>query len=801
MKISLNWLKEYIDLSGIPTQEIVDKLTTSGLEVEEVIDKGKIYDNFVIGYVTEKKKHPNADKLSLCKVSDGSHVYNVVCGAPNVEAGQKIVFGKLGAVVPDGGFQLKKTKIRGELSEGMICSEKELLLSENHEGIMVLDPSVKEGTPLAEAFGMNDVLLDINITPNRADAVSHIGIARDLAAAFMRKVKYPEVNLVESDQEASSFASVEIENTIGCPRYIAKIITDVIIGESPEWLKTRLKSIGSRPINNVVDVTNFVLHEYGQPLHAFDLEMLAGKKIVVKNAGEVKKFVTLDSKERELKPEDLMICDGEKEVAVAGVMGGQNSEVTPATKNILLEAAYFDPSSVRKTAKHLGLSTDASYRFERGIDPNNVLNAANRAADLIASLGNGKLASGEIDIYPVKINPKIIDVRFARINKVLGIEIKKEDTLRILQDLGFIILKKEDEKLIVEIPTFRHDLEREVDLIEEVARIYGYDNIPPIERIGITLDDKIDESKFNNDVRNTLAAMGFYEILTNSLLSDEVAAKFGGNIKVLNPQSVEMTHLRPSLVPGMLITIQKNLRVKENDLLLFEIGHQMIKKSESEIKSFDDFEETEHVLLMLTGRDTIKEWHSKERYFDFYDLKGYVESFIQKISLSKKVEFKIPEAADSLYEYKVEVNVNRKMIGSGGKVDEIILKYFDIDQDVYLFDFDTSVLKTLSEVKMGFKELLKYPKMVRDLAFVFDKEVKVHSIMELISSKSSNLLKNKKLFDIFESDSLGQGKKSLAFQLEYYDEARTLTDEEVDKEFWEVIEEVKNKFNAQLRGG
>ncbi len=508
MKVSLNWLKDYIDLSNYTADEIVDKLTTSGLEVDEVIDQSKQFDKFVVGYVKERIKHPDADKLSLCKVFDGTEDLAIVCGAPNVDAGQKIALAKVGAVVPNGGFEIKKAKIRGEKSFGMICAEDELGLSEDHAGIMVLDESLEAGTPLADALGLNDVVMDIDITPNRADAFSHYGIARDLSAILGLELKELPLNLKEEEFKSEDLASVEIKNEIDCPRYVAKVVKDVTVKESPEWLQKRITAIGLRPINNVVDVTNYILHDLGQPLHAFDLDQLAGKKIVVKSAGDQKKFVTLDSKERELLPTDLMICDGEKPVAVAGVMGGENSEVTEATKDVLIESAYFRPSAVRKTAKKMGISTDASFRFERGCNPEIVVYAAKRAAELIAELGEGKIAAGEIDAYPKEIEHRKVEIRFSRIHDVLGYKVENEKVKEIFKSLQLTILEEKENGLLVDVPPFRHDIEREIDLIEEVARVFGYDNIPSVQKIGITLEKKIDQSKGNEELRENLVSLG-----------------------------------------------------------------------------------------------------------------------------------------------------------------------------------------------------------------------------------------------------------------------------------------------------
>ncbi|MBU2492977.1 MAG: phenylalanine--tRNA ligase subunit beta [Bacteroidetes bacterium] len=800
MLISLNWLKNYINLDGISPEEIEHKLSTSGLEVEEITDQKKIFDNIVVGYVKEKKKHPNADKLSVCLVNDGIEDLSVVCGAPNVEAGQKVIFAKTGAVIPSNGMKLAKVKLRGEVSNGMICSEKELMLGDDHSGIMVLDNNIKEGTPVSEALLMDDVIFEISVTPNRQDALSHYGIARDLAALYNKELKLPEIKINEDAKPASSYASIEIENTNACPRYSAKVVTGVEIKESPTWLKKYLKAIGARPINNVVDVTNFVLHEIGQPLHAFDLDFLVGSKIIVKNAEENSAFVTLDSKKRKLKSSDLMICDGEKPVAVAGVMGGENSEVTEKTKNILIESAYFNPSSVRKTAKHLGLSTDASYRFERGCNPDITLYAANRAAQLIAELGNGKVAEGEIDIYPNPIKPIKVTLRFARIEKILGIDVPKDDVIRILNNLELKVIKQNENDVLVQVPPFRHDIEREIDLIEEVARIYGYDKIPNIEKIILPLDIKVDQSEFTGNIRDIFIALGFNEIITNSLLNDLNAKKFGNPVSVMNPQNSEMSDPRPSLMHGMLSTISRNLKVKEKNLRLFEIGHVFQKLNDGPIKSFADFSEEEHLLFAVTGNAINVGWDQKERKYDFYDLKGFAEEFIRNIYLDNLISYSYNNSQIAHLEYTYEVLFKKETLGAGGKVVKPLLKEYDIEHEVYIFDFNISKLKEIIPLAKKFTELLKYPKVIRDFAFVLDKKIDSLEVETTIKNSGSKLLKNIKLFDIFESDSLGENKKSLAYQLDFYDEGKTLTEEEVDKDFWNIIETVKKRHNALLRG-
>ncbi|OGU34056.1 MAG: phenylalanine--tRNA ligase subunit beta [Ignavibacteria bacterium GWB2_35_6b] len=800
MLISLNWLKNYIDLDGISPEEIEHKLSTSGLEVEGFTDQNKTYENIVVGYVKERKKHPNADKLSVCIVNDGKEDLSVVCSAPNVDAGQKIVFAKIDAVVPSNGMKLSKVKLRGEVSNGMICSERELIIGDDHSGIMVLDEKLKEGTPISKALGLDDVVFEISITPNRQDALSHYGIARDLAALYNKELKLPEIKIEEDKKHASEYASVEIENVVDCPRYSAKVVTGVEIKESPEWLKKYLKAIGSRPINNVVDVTNFILHELGQPLHAFDLDNVAGHKIIIKNAVENSEFVTLDSKKRKMKSTDLMICDGEKPVAVAGVMGGENSEVTNKTKNILIESAYFRPGAVRKTAKHLGLSTDASYRFERGCNPDITLYAANRAAQLIAELGGGKVAEGEIDVYPNPIKSKEVKLRFDRITKVLGIEVPKENVVNILNKLELKVKEQNENYVVADVPPFRHDIEREIDLIEEVARIYGYDKIPNIEKIVLPLDVKVDQSDFTNKVRNIFKSLGFNEIITNSLLNHETAKKYGSPVSVMNPQNSEMSDPRPSLLHGMLATVSRNIKVKEKNLQLFEIGHVFKKINESSITSFNDFTEEEHIIIAVTGNSIETEWGIKEKKYDFYDLKGFANEFLKNIYLDNLISYSYNNSQNAHLEYSYDVIYKNSVLAAGGKVVKSSLKEYDIEQEVYVFDFNISKLKEIKPEVKRFSELLKYPKIIRDFAFVVDKNIDSLTIADTIKNVGSKLLKDIKLFDIFESDSLGEGKKSLAYQLDFYDESRTLTEEEVDKDFWKIIEEIKTKHHAQLRG-
>lgn len=800
MKISLNWIKQYIDLNDLTTKDIVDKLTMSGLEVEDVVDENELYKNFIVAEVKSVSKHPNADKLSVCEVFDGKETLQVICGAPNVAPGQKVVFAPIGTLIPNGNFQIKKAKIRGVESNGMICAEDELLLSEYHSGIMVLNSTLQAGKPITEALNLNDVIFEIAVTPNRPDALSHVGVARDLSAIFNRELHLPEIVLKESKIKANEIASVEIIDQKNCPRYSAKVVLNVQIKESPEWLKNRLAKIGLRPINNVVDITNFILHELGQPLHAFDLDLLEGKKIIVKSTEQEKEFITLDSKVRKLPQNTLMICDAKREVAIAGIMGGENSEINPSTKNILIESAYFNPSSIRRTSKALQLSTDSSYRFERGTDPSITKYAAERAAQLISELAGGVVAEGIIDIYPKIIERKEITLRYSRVNKILGYEISKEKIHQILSRLGLALKDLDENSLLVSVPTFRPDIEREIDLIEEIARINGYDNIPVVPKINITLEKKVDQQKFEDDVRNIISSFGFYEMINNPLESEWEARLTGNPIFLANPQSAEMSCLRTSLFAGGLNSVKRNLNFGIRNMMLFEIGNVFEKKSDLLINTFDDISEKQNLILILSGKEEEKTWYSDEKFFDFYSLKGFVNSFTQKISLDNQLTDLYYSSENEIYSYYFTKNFNNQLVGVGGKVKKDVLSKFDINQDVFVFEFDLSALKKIAPDVKKYIEPPKFPKIIRDFAFVFDKSVQYLDVKNFILEKASKLLKKVELFDIFESETLGGNKKSMAFTLEYFDESRTLTEDEVEKDFNYLISEISKKFNAKLRG-
>jgi phenylalanyl-tRNA synthetase beta chain len=799
MKISRNWLSKFIDLSDINIDTLSHTLTMAGLEVEDVVSEAKLYEHFVIAFVEEKIKHPNANKLSLCKVFNGKETLNIVCGAPNVDAGQKIVLAQVGAIVPDGGFEIKAAKIRGEESFGMICSQKELGLSDDHSGIWVLPADAPVGTPLAEYLGKTDDILEIGITPNRPDALSHIGVARDVAALFNRPVTVPQPKMNDRDaNDIKKHISISIEDTFNCPRYSAKVVKGVTIGESPAWVKKALESIGLRSINNVVDITNYLLHETGQPLHAFDLALLEDKKIIVKAAQNGQEFTTLDSKKRVLDDKCLMICDGRKPVALAGVMGGENSEVTLTTKDVLIESAYFRPGSVRKTAKKFTLSTDASYRFERGVDYENTLLVAERAAEMIAEIAGGEIVPGAIDVYPQKIERVEAVLRYARVEKILGYPVAKDAVNNILEKLGIEIVSADDTAVTTRIPGFRPDIEREIDLIEEIARIYGYDNIPPIQAMTLPLTEVFDETAILDELRNYWTGIGFNEVISNSLLRTKIEEEKPKAIATLNPQSADMADLRTSLLPGLLGTIARNIAVGEKTLRIYEIGDTFIKKNDP-ILSFADFEEKEMLGVAITGLANRKEWYAAEKRFDFFSLKGLAEAFLQKISLDNLANDSYNHSGNYLFDYSIEKKSGSAVLLQGGKVRKEVLQKYDIDQDVYYLEFDVAAIRSAGKKGRKFTELLKFPKVTRDAAFVVEKTVQAAAIETFIKTLPLQCLKELRLFDLFEHSSLGEGKKSLAWSMVFWQESRTLTDEEVDNEFKTIIDKVIAEFHAELR--
>ncbi|PIU45666.1 MAG: phenylalanine--tRNA ligase subunit beta [Ignavibacteriales bacterium CG07_land_8_20_14_0_80_59_12] len=798
MNVSLSWLRDYVDIT-LPPDSLAETLTLLGLEAESVEDLSAKYTGFVVGEVLRRERHPNADRLTLCEVNIGVETLSLVCGAPNVAAGQKVAVARVGAVVPrnqhdpDGApFILQRTKIRGVVSDGMICSEYELDLGGDKDGILVLPHSAVAGTPLSEFLGRSDVVMSLGITANRPDCLSHIGVAREIAAGTGMPLRKPLVTLKESDEPASAAAAVEMLDPEGCPRYSARVVRGVRVGPSPAWLQRRLGAVGLRPINNVVDVTNYVLMEFGHPLHAFDLSRIAGRRIIVRRAKEGEHFVTLDGKGRTLSADTVMICDAERPVAVAGIMGGENSEISDATTDVLLESAYFNPRLIRRASKNLQLSTDASQRFERGADPNGTIAAADRAAQLILETAGGEILRGIIDAYPARIAPLRVPIRVSRTNDVLGTALEGTEIRSILQRLEFSVVDEKEGRFDVEVPTFRPDIEREIDLIEEVGRVHGLTNIPDQLSARVSFSSTLPAADITELLRDQLIASGWFDVYTNSM-QDEFMARFGGHepVRVLNPLSRDMGSLRESLVPGLLQVVRNNFNVSRRGMKVFEIG-RVFRTAEpgDPNEPVEGIHEEKRIGFAMAGIVEEGAWYTPERFADLFDLKGEVESLFSRLSLDK-VEFVCYSTYEGCVQPAVFLEVCGTRLGYIGKVTRGSLARFDIERDVYAGELDLSLLERFAGGRKRYAELPKYPGVLRDIALIVDAEAGAGRFMAAIRSAGVKELRRVRLFDVYEGERVPKGKKSLAFSLEFRSDERTLTDDMIDVMVRTIVEKTR----------
>ena len=818
MKISYNWIKDYLKIDLDP-HKVAEILTSIGLEIEGTEEwesvKGGLA-GVIIGEVLTCKKHPDADKLSITTVNIGSvEPLHIVCGAPNVAAGQKVPVATVGTIVLKGEdrLEIKKSKIRGELSEGMICAEDELGLGSGHEGIMVLSPEAIPGTPASQYFKIEkDFVFEIGLTPNRIDSGSHFGVARDLAAYlsvnhnFDSRAILPSVEDFRPDCTSETFQII-IENATDCPRYTGINISEVTIGESPEWLKNRLKAIGSNPINNVVDITNYVQNEIGQPLHAFDADKIKGKTVIIRNLPEKTKFITLDDVERELSSKDLMICNTEEGMCIAGVFGGAKSGVTSATKNIFLESAYFNPVSIRKSARRHGLNTDASFRFERGADPNITLWALKRAAVMIRDIAGGKLTSDFKDIYPEPIRNAIIDVSYKNIYRLIGKIIEPSTVKKILSMLDINILAEADGNLKLDIPAYRVDVHREADVIEELLRIYGYNSIAVNNHVNSTLTyiEKPDREKVINSVSDTLAANGFTEIMSNSLTPSawyENNADFDGSqlVKLANPLSSDLNAMRQTLLFGGLSSIAWNINRQNFDLKLYEFGNcYFYNKDKKAAKQVDKYFEKTDLDLFITGNQKKQSWNSQSVPTDFFFIKSFVEMILDHLGINPEA-LTINYCNKKYFTEALSYTINNQIVADAGKISRHYTGRFNIDQDVYYGHIEwDSVVKLIKKHKIQYQELPKYPSVKRDLALLVDKEIKFDQIRNLAYKTEKNILKEVTLFDVYESDSLGKNKKSYAVSFILQDELKTLTDKNIDKVMDSFVRIFEKELGAQIR--
>ncbi|NDY71972.1 phenylalanine--tRNA ligase subunit beta [Desulfobacter hydrogenophilus] len=816
MKVSLSWLREYIPIDLDP-QEISDRLTMAGLEVDGVESLYDYLDNVVVGQVVQARQHPNADKLTCCAVDIGKEEPSfIVCGAPNVREGMYVACALPGAVLP-GDFKIKKSKLRGEPSHGMLCSAAELMLADDASGIMDLEGQFVSGTPLASALNLDDAVFEIDLTPNRPDCLSLIGVAREIGAFTepQNKVTLPDVAFPEAHMDSRNihdFVTVEIEDPKLCPRYTAGMLFDVTVGPSPLWLKRRLEAVGLSSVNNVVDITNFVMMETGQPLHAFDYDNIAKNKIIVRTAGktgdEALEFTTLDSKVHKLDPEMLMICDGEKPVGIAGVMGGENSEITDATTRVLVESAYFNPVSIRRTAKRTGISSDASHRFERGVDPEGTMFALKRAVSLMAQFCSATIAKEIIDENPVKAQPVTIDLSPEALNVRLGTSFSPDEMTRILASVAFDVDKKDDGGLRVHVPSFRVDVARPEDLSEEVARLWGYNKIetsyPLVKAQGRPLAGRL---VLRGKIRQAMTGFGFCEAINYNFIRKDACERMGIEgpdkrtqmVEILNPISDQMAVLRTSIVPGLLESMARNTAKQVDTLQLFEIGKIFYDKAPGEQP-----EEVEVLGGLITGYRCDQTWYSKKEAVDFFDLKGVVQGLLDSLQIFNVIYERTDAGICPYFEpgYGARVVKDGLILGTLGKIASDVGAAFGLKQDAYLFDLDMESLEKALPQAIQAVELPKFPSISRDMTFIVSKHIEVGAMMDTISTfaQKQGLIEDYFLFDVFEGRNIGEDKKSLSFRIIYRSASKTLTEKNIKKIHDQLSQKLIDDFKAGLPG-
>lgn len=784
MKVSISWLKEYVPIH-MAVSDLAEALTMAGLEVEAVTDRYACLETVVVGQVKEALPHPQADRLKLCRVDRGDAIVQVVCGAPNVATGMKVPLALVGTLLPNG-LQLEESVIRGERSEGMLCSAIELDMGPDGSGLMVLDGALTPGTPLKTALGLEDAILEIGLTPNRPDCLSMLGVAREIAAIQGEKMTPPEFHLPAAEGDIRAFTSVTIEAPDHCPRYSARLLEDLTVGPSPYWLQQRLRSVGVRPINNLVDVTNFVMLETGQPLHAFDFDHLAENRILVRTATEGEPFTTLDQKERRLSDHMLMICDGEKPVAVGGVMGGLNSEIEETTTRVLIESACFDPISIRRTSKALGLSTDASHRFERGVDPDGTLFALNRAAGLMGELGRGRLVNGVIDEDFRPSARPVLALNVDATNNLLGTDLDRDRMAALLESIEFNAQAVGDAELQVNVPSFRVDVTRPQDLMEEVARLSGYDRIPttfPALPSQGTVPSPM--MVLRNQIRDILSGFGFSETINYSFIGADACDRMQldaddprrRHVALLNPISEDLAVMRTSLVPGMLDAAQRNISRQQNELRLFEIGKVFFPQPDALLP-----QEKEMLVVFWTGPANKTAWHSRERACDFFDIKGTVEGLALVLGIFDLSFMALPDEQCRTLRagHTAQILHDQQVLGIVGELNPAVVNRYDLKQPAFIAELD---IERLARLLPGIKQMApipRFPSTTRDITVIVDKEVESGRLLEKVAQFGETLVEDLYLFDVFAGDPIPMGKKSVSFRVVYRSAERTLDDETVN---------------------
>lgn len=801
MIVTYNWLKEYVDFDFTP-EELAHRLTMAGLEVDAMEKIGGDLDTVIVARLAAVEAHPEADRLTVCQVETGKETLQVVCGAKNHRAGDLVALAQVGSILP-GDFAIKKSKIRGVESMGMLCSEKELALAEDSEGIMILPAGLSLGRPVFEALGLKDVRFELGLTPNRPDCLSVVGVSREVAAMAGRPLKRPIPEVNENGASIDEETSVTIEDPQRCPRYAARLIKGIKIGPSPEWMVRRLESVGMRSINNVVDVTNFVLLELGHPLHAFDFNLLREGRIVVKPAGQGELFTTLDSQPRELKASDLTICDGQGAVALAGIMGGENSEIKPETTDVLLESAYFDPPTIRRTSKRLGIHTESSHRFERGADIDMVPLALDRAAALIQELAGGSVARGRIDVYP-RVLPKIsLPLTVVRVNAVLGLELSAVEIKELLDAIDFVARIENDGALTVEVPSFRPDVEREIDLIEEIARLNGYDRIPVTMPSGalVSCQDSPHVGLVRR-LRDYLVGAGFSEMINYSFIAESAWDRIGlanddarrKTVKVLNPLTEEQAVMRTSLVPSVLASVAGNLAYRNSDPRVFELRPVFQVVEDRELP-----DEPQRLTVALCGRRAPEGWAQERADVDFYDIKGLAEGILGLFTLPAPAwDADSPEPF--LHPGKsCALRCGNQLLGTLGEVHPQVLREFDIDEMVYLLDLDLTALFQQTQGHPGFRPLSRYPDVCRDSALLVDEEIPAARVLSILGEIKNKSIEGITLFDVYRGAGVPAGKKSLAVRVRYRSIEKTLTDEEIQGIHGKLIRTLEKNLGAEIR--
>lgn len=798
MLISLNWLKQYVDIKE-SVEEIANALTMIGQEVEAIDIQGKDLGNVVIGQIVEFDKHPNSDRLTLLKVNVGEEEpLQIICGATNHKLNDKVVVAKIGAVLP-GNFKIKKSKIRDVESYGMLCSEAELGLAKESEGIIILPEDAPIGKEYREYAGLNDVIFELEITPNRPDCLSHIGIAREVAAYYNRKVKYPVIEIAETIESVNTVIKVNIEDKDRCKRYMGRVIKNVKIKESPEWLKTRIRAMGLNPINNVVDVTNFVMFEYNQPMHAFDLDKVEGN-ITIRPAKENEEITTLDGVERILKNGELVIADDEKAIAIGGVIGGQNTQIDDDTKNIFVEVAYFTPENIRRESRDLGIFTDSAYRNERGMDVENLPVVMNRAVSLIAEVAEGEVLSEVIDKYVEKPKRAEISLNLEKLNKFIGKTLTYEEVGKILTHLDIELKPLGDGTTLLIPPSYRADLTRPADIYEEVIRMYGFDNIEAkMPVMSIESGEENTNFKISRIVREILKELGLNEVINYSFIPKFTKELFNFGeevIEIKNPLSEDMAIMRPTLLYSLIANVRDNINRNQTDLKLFEISKTFKKLGEGQNGlAIEDLK----IALILSGREEKNLWNQSKSDYNFYDLKGYLEFLLERLNVTKYSLTRLTNNKNFHPGASAEIKIGEDVIGVLGELHPNLVNYFGIKREkVFFAELNLTSLLKYIKIKVNYETISKYPEVLRDLAITLDKSVLVGEMVKEIKKKV-NLIEKIDIFDVYSGDKIDKDKKSVAMSIVLRDKNRTLTDEDIDKAMTAILELIKDKYNGEIR--